>query len=122
MLEHVIEAQVLNLILRSMNLAVAVLEVRLNDKRRWVASLGRAGVIRARVPTLCKNIRDAAVDGDDLLDELGEAGINEIGDDADRLGLACIERLLDVAGHVLLEHGFDVAAFLFVGLEDGLAA
>ena len=86
----------------------------------WVPSLASTGMIRACVTTLGKDIRNVAVGGDDLLDELGKAGINKIGNDANTLGLSSVKSLLDVTGHVLLQHSLDITASLLVGLEDGL--
>lgn len=39
MLQHMIEAQILNLVLRGVNLLIRVLEVTLDDKGRRVAGL-----------------------------------------------------------------------------------
>jgi hypothetical protein len=114
MLQHVVEAEVLNLVLGGVDLIVAVLEVRLDNERRGVSGLGSAGVVGAGVATLGQNVRDIAVHGDNLLDELGETRIDVVCDDANRLWLACINCLLNVAGHVLLEHGLDVSALLLV--------
>ena len=120
MLQHVIKVQVLDLILGCVDLVVAVLEVTLNDEGTGVASLASTGVIRACVAALGQDVRNVAVCGDNLLDELSEAGVHEIGDDTNTLWLSSIKCLLDVAGHVLLEHGLDITPSLLVGLEDGL--
>ena len=40
MLQHVIEVKVLDLVFRGVNLSIAVLEVRLDDERRGIASFG----------------------------------------------------------------------------------
>ena len=52
MLQHMIKAQILNLVFARMNLAVAVLEVALDDKRRRISSLGSAGMITACIAAL----------------------------------------------------------------------
>lgn len=57
---------------------------------------------------------------DNDLDELSQASVDEIGDDADALGLTSVQSLLDKASHVLLEHGLDVSVCSLVRLEDGL--
>lgn len=57
---------------------------------------------------------------DNDLDELSQASVDEIGDNADALGLASVQSLLDKASHVLLEHGLDVSVCSLVRLEDGL--
>jgi hypothetical protein len=114
MLQHVVEAEVLNLVLGCVDLVVAVLEVRLNDEGRGVSSLGSAGVVGTSIAALGKNVWDVAVHGDDLLDELGKPRVDVVGDNADRLWFACIDGLLNVAGHVLLKHGLDVPALLLV--------
>ena len=45
MLQHVIKAEELNLILRCMDLLVAVLEIRFNHKSRWVSIFRGRGMI-----------------------------------------------------------------------------
>lgn len=69
MLEHMIEAQVLDLVLSGVNLVVRILKVRFDDEGRRVASFGCAGVIRACVAAFGQNIWDSAIFCDDLLDE-----------------------------------------------------
>lgn len=39
MLQHMIETEVFNLVLRGMNLVVRVLEVGFDDESRWITSL-----------------------------------------------------------------------------------
>ena len=61
MLQHMIEAQILDLVLRSMDLLVRVLEVRLNDESRWIASLRSTSMIGACIAAPGKDVRDIAV-------------------------------------------------------------
>ena len=61
MLQHVIKAQILNLILRRMDLLIRVLEIRLDDESRWVSSLRCASVIRARIAALGEDVGDITV-------------------------------------------------------------
>ena len=118
------KTQVLNLVLRGMNLVIAVLEITLDDKRTRIPILGGTGMITTRIPALGQHVRDVAIAVDDLLDELGEARVDKVGDDADRLGEPGLERLVHVARHVLLDHGADVAGrvALSVRLEERLRA
>jgi len=122
MLQHVIERQILNLILGGVDLLIAVLEVTLDDESARIASLGSAGMVAAGVAALGKHEGDVAVGGDNLLDEGGQAGVDVVGDYAHALGLSRRQRLLDVARHILLQHSLDVAAGALVRLEDSLAA
>lgn len=60
-LQHMIERQILNKILSSVNLLVAVFEGRLNDERGGVASFGSGGMVRAGIAALGLDPRDVAV-------------------------------------------------------------
>ena len=71
-LQHMLKAQVLQLVLGSVNFLVAVLEAALDDERTWVTSLACTGVIGASITTLGLDIWNIAVSGDDLLDERGK--------------------------------------------------
>lgn len=57
---------------------------------------------------------------DNDLDELSQASINEIGNNADALGLTSVQSLLNKTSHVLLKHSLDVSVCSLVRLEDGL--
>lgn len=57
---------------------------------------------------------------DNDLDELSQTSVDEVGDNADALGLTSVQSLLDIASHVLLKHGLDVSVCSLVRLEDGL--
>ena len=61
MLQHVREAQILELVFRGVNLLVGILEVGLDHKSRGIPGLGRRGVVRACVPALCQDVGDLAV-------------------------------------------------------------
>jgi hypothetical protein len=63
MLQHVIEAQILNLILCGMDLGVAVAEVRLDDKGGGVAVFAGGGVVGAGVAASGEDVGDGAVLG-----------------------------------------------------------
>lgn len=121
MLKHVVEVQVLNLVFGRVNLLVAVLEVRLDDKGRRVAMLASTCVIRAGVPALSLNVGDRAIGADDLLDECGEAWVNEIGDNTNTFLLASSNSAMSVTSHILLQHGLDITTLLLVRAEDSLA-
>lgn len=120
MLQHMIKAQVLQLVLCRVNLLVRIFEVTLNDKGTRISSFTGTGVIGAGVTALGQDVGDIAISSDDFLNEFGEARVDEISNDADALGFAGVEGVLHITSHVLLEHGFDVATFLLVGLEDCL--
>lgn len=121
MLKHVVEVQVLDLVFGRVDFFVTVLEVRLDDKGRRVAMLASTCVIRAGVPALSLNVGDRAIGADDLLDECGEARVDEIGDNADTLLLASSNSAMSVSRHILLKHGLDIATLLLVRAEDSLA-
>lgn len=97
MLKHMIKAEVLELIVARMDLVVAVLEVALNHKSTWITSLGGTGMVRASIAAFGLNVRNVAVVGDDLLDEVGQTSVDIVGDDANRLGLARLDGLVDVS-------------------------
>lgn len=122
MLQHVIKAQVLKLILRGMDLLIRVLEIALNHKRARIPGLARTRVVRTGVATLGLDERDVAVSRDDLLDKGREAWVNIVRDDAYRLRLASVQRLLHITRHVLLQHRLDFTAGLLVSGEDCLTA
>ena len=61
MLQHMIEAQILQLILGRMYLLIRVLEVGLDDKRRRIAGLGSAGVIGAGIAAFGEDVGDVAI-------------------------------------------------------------
>lgn len=147
-----IKAQVFNLVFRSVNLGIAVLEVRFDDKGGWVAVFAGGGVVGAGVAAFSEDERDVAVlllrayvlveegsvrgkedingekkgqsayRGDERFDKLGQASIDKVGDDSDTFRLTGFERLGDVSGHILLEHGFDDSCLATVFGKDGLAA
>ena len=60
-LEHVVKGEVGDDIVGGMNVVIAVLKGRLDDKGGWVASLGGRGVVRACVAALSLDKRDATV-------------------------------------------------------------
>ena len=62
-LQHVIEAEVLDQIVRTMDLLVRVLELRLDDECRWVAEAAGRSVVRAGVATLGLDVGNVAVLG-----------------------------------------------------------
>lgn len=70
MLQHVIKAQILDLVLRCVNLAITVFEVRLDYERARVAVLACACVVGACVAALCLDVGDIAVLLHRALDEL----------------------------------------------------
>jgi hypothetical protein len=63
MLQHVVEAKVLNLVLGRVDFLIAVLELRFDDKGRWVAKAAGGGMVRASVAALGFNVGDVAVLG-----------------------------------------------------------
>lgn len=72
MLEHVIETQVFDLVFSGMDLFVAILEFRLNDKGRWITISTSRSMVRARISTLSLYIRNIAVLKIKLVLERGE--------------------------------------------------
>lgn len=66
MLDHVVEAEVLDLILSGMDMVIAILESTLNNECTWVTGLGGAGVIGACITTESLHIRNVAVLRDNL--------------------------------------------------------
>lgn len=97
MLEHVVKAKVLDLVLSRVDLVVRVLEVALDNKRRGVACLAGACMIRTCISALSQHIRDVAILGDDFYYEVGQAFVDIISDDSNGLRLAIVQGLLDVA-------------------------
>ena len=61
MLEHVVKAEILNLVLCGVDTLVRELEGGFNDKGRGVAVAAGRGMIRAGIATLGQNIGDVAV-------------------------------------------------------------
>ena len=61
MLKHVVKAEILDLVFRGVDFLVRVLEVAFDDERRRIPSLGRAGMVGARVAALCKDVGNVAV-------------------------------------------------------------
>lgn len=141
-LQHVIEAEVLDQIFRAMDLLVRVLELRLDDECRWVAEAAGRSVVRTGVATLGLDVGNVAVlgrwvsirekskdsevigsyGGDDLLDESGKTLIHVIDNHTHGLLLTSIESTLDIARHILLQHGLDFAQVLLVLRVDSLGA
>lgn len=58
----------------------------------------------------------------DRLNETGKALVNKVCNNTNALRLARIQGPLDVASHVLLQHGLDNTTILFITAEDVLAA
>ena len=110
MLQHMLKTQILDLILRRMNPLIRIPKRALDDKGRRIPRFTRARVVATRVAAFCEHVWDVAVFDYDLLDEVREALVHEIGDHADGFRFPRCEGAGDVAGHVLLEHGLDVAA------------
>ena len=61
MLKHMIKAKIFDQIIRGVNVLVAVLELGLNDKRRWITIATGRCVIRAGIATLGLDEWDIAV-------------------------------------------------------------
>lgn len=61
MLQHVVEAQVLDLVLGGVDLLVRVLELRLDHKRRRVTETAGGGMVGAGVAALGFSVGDVAV-------------------------------------------------------------
>lgn len=137
MLQHVVEAEVLDLVVRAVDLLIGVLELRLDDKGRWVAEAAGGGVVGAGVATLCFDVGDIAVlmmvsnvggrglvkrtyCGDNLLDERGKTLIDIVDDHTHRLLQARIQSPLDIARHILLKHSLDITVVLLVARVDRL--
>ena len=52
MLKHMVEAEVLDSIIGSMDVIIRIFEIGLNDEGGWVTSLGSRGMIGASIPAL----------------------------------------------------------------------
>lgn len=61
MLQHVIEAQVFDQILRGVNLLVAELELGFNHERRGITVAAGGGVVRAGITTLRLHVWNIAI-------------------------------------------------------------
>lgn len=66
MLDHVVEAEILDLILGGMDMVVAILESTLNNECTWITGLGGAGMVGTCITTESLHIRNVAVLSDDL--------------------------------------------------------
>jgi hypothetical protein len=60
-LQHVIEAEVLDQIVRAMDFLVRVLKLRFDDEGGWVTEAASGGVVGAGVAALCFDVGDVAV-------------------------------------------------------------
>jgi hypothetical protein len=60
-LQHVIEAEVLDQIVRAVDFLVRVLELRFDDEGGWVAEAAGGGVVGAGVAALGFDVGDVAV-------------------------------------------------------------
>src|SRR3954465_13049446 len=109
-----IKAEILDLVFGGVDLLVGVLELGLDHEGRGVSIPTGRGMVRASIATLGLDVGDIAVGGDDLLDEGSEALVDVVDNDTHRLLLTSIKSSLNVARHVLLEHGLDVARLLLV--------
>lgn len=63
MLQHVVEAEVLDLVVCGVDLLVRVLELGLDDEGGWVAEAAGRGVVGAGVAAFCFDVGDVAVLG-----------------------------------------------------------
>lgn len=61
MLKHVIEIQILDLVLRGVDLLVRILEVGLYHKGGWISILARRCMVRASISALGEYVRNVAV-------------------------------------------------------------
>lgn len=61
MLQHMVKAQVLDLVLRGVNFLVGILKLRLDHKRRWVAKPAGGGMVGAGITALGFSVGDVAV-------------------------------------------------------------
>src|ERR1700712_4068644 len=98
------EADVVNSIIGCVDLIHSIREIRLDNKRTWIAGLARTSMVTARISALCQDVRDVAILGDDLLDELSERRVDEVCNHAHSFRLPGVERLLHETSHVLLQH------------------
>ena len=61
MLQHMVEAEILDLVLSGVDLLIRKSKVRFDDERARVPSLGRAGVIRTRIAAFGENVGDVTI-------------------------------------------------------------
>lgn len=129
-LQNVTKVDSVNGVLVSVDVRAAVLKSTLRGESRRVTSAGGRGVVRATVSTLGVNSRErrvlsqvsrrswvfvhATYSSNDLLEEGSEASINVIGEDSGN-GLSA---RLDVASHILVEHGLDLTTVTLVLVEN----
>ena len=102
MLQHMIEAQVLNLVFGCVDLLIRVFEVGFDDECRGISGFGGACMVRACVATFGEDVWYVAVLSscqsrilassikkeylcDDLLDKLRQTWINIVRNDANAL-------------------------------------
>lgn len=61
MLQHMVKAEILDLVVRRVDLLIRVLELRLDDEGGWVAEAAGRGVVGAGVAAFCFDVGDVAV-------------------------------------------------------------
>jgi hypothetical protein len=135
MLQHMSKAHGGDGILCSMDVVAGILERTLDHEGRWVASFRCTCMVRASISTLGLDVGNGAVlrrvrqrvisafttstySSDDLLDEVGKSSVNIVCNHTNGF----LGARLDVACHILLEHGLDDLTAALVVCEDSLAA
>ena len=124
------EVDGINSISGAVDVRAAVVESRLESHSRRETLAGSGGMVRAPVSALGVNSRELGVlfiislritcfeaktySSDNLLEEGSESSIDVVGENANDFGGTG----LNVASHVLVEHGLDLATVLLVLLED----
>lgn len=117
-LKHVVKAQVLDRVVRSVNILVRISEIGLDYERRWISSLGGGCVVAACVAALGFDKWDLAIlrlsvtnpakqraiayFGHYFFDVAGQIRVDEIGDNTNRFLLSCVKSSLNISSHILL--------------------
>jgi len=134
MLQHMVEAEKLNLVFCGVDFIVRVLEVRLDDEGRWVASFRRGSVVGTCIPAFRKNVRNVAILArrlatecslyatqgsyshlsNHLFDKFRQGRVYEIRDDSDAFGLSRFQGFPYESCHILLQHRLHIPSGLFV--------
>lgn len=118
----------------AVDIRAAVVESRLESHGRGETLAGSGGMVRASISALGVNSGELGVlfivsechesweaktySSNNLLEESSKSSIDVVGENANDFG----GTRLDVASHVLVEHGLDLATVLLVLLEDSTAS
>jgi len=120
MFQHMRKIHSANGITRSMNIRILIIHLALKHHGTGIPTPRRTRMIRARIPTPIIRRRHTRIRRNHPPHERRQRSIHIVGNDAEFWCEARGFVALGVAGHVLVQHGGDIAAGGFVVLEDGL--